>query len=67
MNNCIVKISYEKYQELYYAVDVDNTVTAGTEWTRMHYDCDVLSAPGGIIELKFDNEQDCIWFQLKHP
>lgn len=65
MNNCIVKISYEKYHELYYAVNPDNTVT-GKDWPRVYYKCDVLSAQWRKIELKFDNEQDYIWFQLKH-
>lgn len=73
MKNYIVEISHSKYRELRRVAFNPNTLAVETGWSRKYYGFDVKDVrvhrgpeEDRVIVLSFDNEQDCIWFQLKH-
>lgn len=71
-----VKIDFIKLSELHEAVKTPSwikTSWAKAEWLATHYKCsevqidwDLVALGKKSITLKFDNEQDYIWFKLKH-
>lgn len=64
MNNTI-KIDFEKFRELHYAIH-DQWIP---NWLEKHYKCSIANAPRlehNSVGLLFENEQDLIWFKLKY-
>lgn len=64
-----IKITFNKYKELHNAVN-DRSLGTPIGWLEEHYKCRMATGSrySGLydIVLVFDNEQDCMWFQLKH-
>lgn len=68
-----VRISFLKFHDLCNMIKGQPSILMDKDWLREHLKCSVKvdylvqgGLSGDIITLQFDNEQDCIWFKLKH-
>lgn len=72
MKNYSVEVSYSKYKELREGAIDPDTSEIESNWMQKYYKCRLLyssgwnSPKGRVMMLSFTNEQDYIWFRLKH-